>query len=63
MFVFLWSNDSEKVKKKKKEETPYKTCILFLTGISIKEIIHFHIFTALNTDVLLLFSKDMLGVK
>lgn len=49
-------------KKRKKEETPYRTCIPFLTGISIKEIIHFHIFAALNTDVLLLFSKDMLGV-
>lgn len=51
-----------KFKKKRKEETPYRTCIPFLTGIRIKEIIDFHIFTALNTDVLLLFSKDMFGV-
>lgn len=60
MFVILWSNVSEKGKKKR--HTAPVSFLLFLTGVSVHEITHFCIFTALKADVLLLFSKDMLSI-
>lgn len=62
MFVFLWSNVSEKGKKTKKHHTGPVSFYLFLTGVSINEITHFCISTALKADMLLLFSKDMLSI-
>lgn len=48
--------------RKKKRHTAPVSFLLFLTGVSVHEITHFCIFTALKADVLLLFSKDMLSI-
>lgn len=49
-------------KKKKKHHTGPVSFYLFHTGVSINEITHFCISTALKADMLLLFSKDMLSI-
>lgn len=48
-----------KEKRKKKQRTEP---VSFLTGVNIYKIIHFCIFTALQADMLMLFSKDMLSI-
>lgn len=60
MFVILWSNVSEK--EKKNHDTGPVLFLLFLTGVSVHEMIHFCKCTALKADMLMLFSKDMLGI-
>lgn len=59
MFVFLWSNVSEKEKKKSQDLYRF-SC--FSLGLGIYEMTHFCIFTALKADMLVLFSKDMLRI-
>lgn len=62
MFVFLWSNVSEKEKKNRNSRSRiffsfFVFTFLFLAGVCIDEITHFCIFTASKADVFTVFQR------